>query len=146
MVEDVDDTREELRDAIKGAFFSLAEEDGGLQTHMAASYVEWHMNVDHDQLDVVQQLAILRIVHQTVLKVLHADPSSLQMAHAHAYVHALAETYTEDDDDSDEEQPDTLLEDNAEDLEAWAAELEEYMREKKEEDSNGEEGPATKDE
>lgn len=142
-MEELDETRENLRDAIRGAFWSLAEEDKGLQTHMVASFVEYHMVADHDMLSPQEQVGVIGVVHTTVLKMLHANPSSLQMAHAHAYIHALAETYMPDEYEDDDE-PDMLLEEAGEDLEAWAAELEQYMKEKKE-DSDGEEGPPAED-
>lgn len=147
MEEDAEETRENLRWAIRGAFDSLAEEDKGLQTHMAASYVEFYMTADHDSLSPQEQVSIIGLVHKTILQLLHANPSSLQMAHAHAYIHALAETYMpesgDDDDDDEEDQPDMLLEESKEDLDKWAAELAQYMEEK--EAPDGEEGPPAED-
>ena len=143
-MEDLDDTREQLREAIRGAFYSLAEDDKGLQTHMVAAFVEFHMVADHDMLTVEQQVGIIGVIHSTVLKMLHANPASLQMAHAHAYVHALADTYLPSEDDEDEE-TDGLLEEATDDLAEWASELEQYMNEKKEEEADGEDGPSTED-
>lgn len=140
--EDVKEARENLREAILGAFYSLAEEDRGLQTHMVAHYVQYYMQADHDPLSVQDQVNIIGIIHQTVLKMLHADPSSLQMAHAHAYVHALVDTYIASGDDSEEE-PDTLLEEHNEDLDQWADELAEFMKEGG--NSDGEDGTPTED-
>lgn len=140
--DDLDETRENLRDAIRGAFFSLAEDDKGLPTHMVSAYVEYYMVADHDELSPQEQVAIIGLVHTAVLKMLHANPSSLQMAHAHAYVHALADTYMPSDDEDDDE-PDMLLEESADDLAAWADELNEYMKEK--EDTDGKDGPPFED-
>lgn len=137
------DTRESLRDAIRGAFYSLAEEDKGLATHMVAAYVEWHMTADHDLLSDQEQLTILAVMHQTILKMLHASPSSLQMAHAHAYVHALVDTYIASED-SEDETPDLLLDEHEDDLDQWADELAEFMKGGGE--SDGEDGTPAKDE
>ena len=141
----LEETREQLREAIRGAFYSQAEEDKGLQTHMAASFVEFHMVADHDVLTLVQQLEIIGVVHTTILKMLHANPSSLQMAHAHAYIHALADTYSPDEEDEDGEESDTLLEEAAPDLAEWSEELAQYMEEMKKEDADGEGDPSEPD-
>lgn len=142
-----DDQREQLREAIRGAFYSLAEEDKGLQTHMVAAYVEYYMAADHDDLSPQQQVGIIGLVHKAIVQMLHINPSSLQMAHAHAYIHALADTYLPDDDeeDEDEDEPDVLLEESADDLAAWADELAQYMQEKQEEGPDGEGDSPTDD-
>jgi len=135
----LEERREQLRDAIRGAFYSLAEEDKGLPTHMVAAFIEYYMTADHTTLTPQQQVGIIGIAHQAVLKMLHANPASLQMAHAHAYVHTLVDTYISEDSE-DEEDSDLLLEENAEDLAEWASELEQYMEEQ--EEKHGGEGPA----
>jgi hypothetical protein len=140
----LEEYREQLREGIRGAFYSLAVDDKGLHTHMVAAYVEYYMAADHEPLSPQEQVSIIGIVHTTILKMLHANPSSLQMATAHTIVHALADTYMSPEDD-EEDEPDLLLEESADDLAAWADELNEFLKEQKEDDGDTKEGPPQED-
>jgi len=142
--------REQFRDAIRGAFYSLRDEDGGLQTFMFSAYVQWHLMIDHDDLPEPAQLAILKAVHDTIVKMLHIDPSSLQMAHAHTMVHSLIETYVDNeeemDEDEEEDEADEMLAGFEADFGEWGKELQQFMEEQKEEpNGSDEEGPPTQD-